>query len=151
MPTPLSNTGKLLTWLGARDMPVMALAEVAKLNGIRFASTTKLNEAFRDVAPLNADTSEKLLALVEEIETLCQRAQPLRLDLSDGAAVYSWLTQFRQERMFVMVLCDLLAGEDGEHNQYPRRISLPVGTNSKQGESMSGGSRMDGLWKRLRV
>ncbi len=94
----------LLNGLSLRSMPVAEFATIAKLENIRFASTTKLNEAFRDLAPIRGDVALQLWELWKEIDTLCRRAEPLKLDLSDGAEVYQWLQSYRRDELYIYIV-----------------------------------------------
>lgn len=95
---------KLIADLDERGMPVAALAEVARLDGIRFASTSRLNQAFREVnpLPLRDDTAEQLMNLWGEILSLqfwlYVAGLPFRIDLKDGAKVYEWLQVIRKQQ-----------------------------------------------------
>jgi hypothetical protein len=111
MPTQLSIEGRLLDGLGARNMPVAAFADVAKLDGIRFASTTKLNESFRDSGsiPLNSDTAARCWALWQEIEEMCQSFHPFQLSLKDGEQVHGWLVARRKGEIFHIVVDGLVS------------------------------------------
>jgi hypothetical protein len=95
MPTPHSIDGKLLAGFELRGMPVSEFAVVARAEGIRGASKTVLNEAFRDVKALPNETASQLWALWQEIEELCQRSAPFVLDLSDGKRAHDWLVAYR--------------------------------------------------------
>ena len=96
MPTPHSIDGKLLAGLELRRMPVAQFSIVAGFEGIRNASTTKLNEAFRDVDPLPNETAARLWALWLEIDELARSVEPLTLDLRNGKLVHEWLVKHRQ-------------------------------------------------------
>ena len=113
MPTQFSIDAKLLAGLELRGMPVSEFAKVAGLENIRGASKTVLNESFRDVRPLKNDVAERCWTLWLEIEAMCQKAEPLKLDLFDGAKVHEWLKAFRREEIFMLVI-DTLSGKDGE-------------------------------------
>ncbi len=104
MPTALSIDGKLLAGLDLRGMPVSEFAKIAALENIRGASKTKLNEAFRDVAPLQNETALKCWSLWEEIEGLCKSLEPFALSLGDGDKVHRWLTAVRNKRVVSVVL-----------------------------------------------
>jgi hypothetical protein len=107
MPTPYSIDGRLMTALDAHGMPVAEFAKTAALEGVRGASKTVLNESFRDVRPLKNEVAERCWALWGEIAAMCQKAEPLRLDLSDGLKVHEWLKAFRDEHIFVLVISEL--------------------------------------------
>ncbi len=95
---------KLLTEMEERRMPVAALAETARLDGIRFASLSRLNQVFRDrdPLPLRDEVAQQILNLWQEIQGLqfwCYVCDvPFQLNFSDGARVYEWLQMLR-ERM----------------------------------------------------
>lgn len=93
---------KLISEMDERGMPVAALAEVARLDGIRFASRTKLNQAFQDqnAVPLKPETAEQIVKLWVEIMGIqfwCYVAGvPFKLDFRDGAQVHEWLMMLRE-------------------------------------------------------
>ena len=96
---------KLIAEMDERGLPVAAFAETARLNGIKFASTSRLNQAFRSVdpLPLRDDTAQQIWNLWQEIQALqfwtyVITSMPLKLDFSNGAKVHESLLMLR-ERM----------------------------------------------------
>jgi len=95
------NYKQLLIGLEERGMPVAELAKLADLDGIRFASKTRLNEAFRETEPipLRGETGEQVLKLWLEVEAMIHDAYVktpwATMDLSDGARVHTSLQIFR--------------------------------------------------------
>lgn len=95
---------QLITEMDERGMPVAAFAEVARLDGVRFASTSRLNQAFRNVnpLPLRDDVAEQLTRLWGEIVNLqlwCYVAGlPFKIDFRDGSRVYEWVQAVRSWR-----------------------------------------------------
>jgi hypothetical protein len=119
MPTQLSIDGRLLEGLELRGMPVAEFAVVAAKENIRFASKTKLNEAFRDVAPLRPETALALWALWTEIDEMCESFRPFKLDLSSGELTHQILGLRRAGKVFSVVISSApeigVGGKDGEH------------------------------------
>jgi len=109
MPKPYSIDAKLLAGLELRGMPVSEFSKVAALDGIRGASKTKLNEAFRDADPLENEVAFNCWKLWEEIETLCQNFEPFVLSLRDGEQVHQWLKAVRNNEVVSVVF----VGTDG--------------------------------------
>ena len=105
---------KLLADIGLRNMSVEAFAQTAFLDGIKFASKARLNEAFRDKnpKPLRDDVAEQVWTLWKEIESMAlevyARAPWAVMDLSDGNRVHASLEIFRG--------CRMLRGEQNESN-----------------------------------
>ena len=100
----LSGIDKMLNdALIARSMPVDQFAITATLDGIRFASKSKLFEAFRDVKPLGNETAVACWGLWKEIDTLARSVEPLTLNLKDGAKVHEWVTLLRAEQLRIQV------------------------------------------------
>jgi len=91
------NYKELIADLDRRGMPVAELAVVAAANGIRFASKTRLNEAFRDVnpIPLRDETAEQMARLWAEIESMIYEFLPFPLDVSNGARTHTSLELYR--------------------------------------------------------
>ena len=85
-------------------MPVESFAALASLEGIRGASRARLHESFRSGRSLRNDVALRLLSLWQEVQTLCERAQPLKLDLRDAQLVYRWLTAVRAEKFYIVVI-----------------------------------------------
>jgi hypothetical protein len=115
MQTQFSIDYRLNEGLQNRGMPVQAFASLAELEGIRFASKSKLFDAFAGRKSLQNETAEALWSLWLEIETLCRSFEPYRLDLSDGPLVHQWLasrreTEFgaRREGCSPMYACTIL-------------------------------------------
>ena len=124
MPAKLSIDAKLLARLELRGMPVSEFAKIAALEHIRGASKTVLNESFRDVRPLKNDVAERCWDLWLEIEAMCQKAEPLKLDLFDGGQVHEWLKALRREEIFLLVL-NTLSGDDAKETPPKEKPSEP--------------------------
>ena len=122
---------KLLTELEERRMPVAALAETARLDGIKFASLSRLNQAFRDrdPLPLRDEVAQQILNLWNEISmvqfwTYVLVGAPLKLDFSDGQKVYDGLLVMRR-RM-----------REEQENSNDSNATIPVATiTATQGQS----------------
>jgi len=101
---------KLLADIGLRNMSVEAFAQTALLDGIKFASKARLNEAFRDKnpKPLRDDAAEQVWNLWQEIESMAleiySHAPWAVMDLSDGNRVKASLEIFRG--------CQVLKGQE---------------------------------------
>lgn len=91
MQTQFSIDHRLNEVLQKRSMPVQAFAIVAEKRGIRFASKSKLFDAFAGRKSLQNETAKSLWDLWQEIDALCKAFEPYRLDLSDGEEVHQWL------------------------------------------------------------
>jgi hypothetical protein len=95
------NYKQLLADLEQRGMPVAEFAVVLAANGIRFASKTRLNEAFRETnpIPLRDDIAEKVWHLWQEIEAMAIEVYTTSpyavMNLADGARVHTSLQIFR--------------------------------------------------------
>jgi hypothetical protein len=106
---------KLLADIGLRGMSVEEFARVIALDGIRFASKPRLNEAFRDSKPnpLRDDVAMQVLALWREIEAIAlevySHAPWAVMDLSDGNRVHASLEIFRG--------CQVLKGTNSSDQQ----------------------------------
>lgn len=92
MQTQFSIDYRINEGLQRRSMPVQAFAVVAEKEGIRFASKSKLFDAFAGRKGLQNETALELWNLWEKIETLCRSFEPFKLDLSNGEHVHQWLT-----------------------------------------------------------
>jgi hypothetical protein len=83
-------------------MPVPEFALVAKLDGIRFASKTRLHEAFLENNPLREDVAKQVQDLWDEIRSLQFEAYALgvtmKLNFSNGERVHTAL-MVRRDRM----------------------------------------------------
>lgn len=94
---------KLITDLDEHGMPVAEFAAVLRLENVRFASKTRLNEAFRDInpVPLRDDTAHEVLRIWTEISMLqfwlyVATGTTLKVDLSNGEKVHEWLVDLRR-------------------------------------------------------
>jgi len=115
MPSKFSIDGRLKDGLDRCGMPVSEFAKVAALENIRYASKTVLNEAFRDVKPLQPDTALSLWQLFQEIEGMCHGFRPYILNLVNGEQVHQWLVARRNSELVAYVL-DLVK-PSGEEQQ----------------------------------
>jgi len=126
MSTALSFKNRLAAWLKRRNMPAQTFAELLKLDGLDSgASQAKIFSVLRDPHPsadFKNDVIERLSPLLVELENMCLKFEPVPLDLRDAEKVHQLLTQFRGERIFVLVLCELLSGKDGEVYIEAKRI-----------------------------
>src|SRR6266478_4771722 len=94
---------KLIAEMDERGMPVAALAETARFDGIKFASTSRLNQAFRSVdpLPLRDEVAQQIWNLWAEISmlqfwTYILVGAPLKLDFTNGQKVYDGLCAMRK-------------------------------------------------------
>lgn len=94
--------------LQMRGMPVEEFAKTAAAEGIRYASKSKLFEAFRGVKALSNETALDCWNLWKEIDQLSRSVEPLILDLSDGERVHRWLQARRLEQLSVCVSTESL-------------------------------------------
>ena len=104
MPTKYSIDGRLLEGFELRGMPVAEFSKSADAEGIRGASKTVLNEAFRDVRPLKNEVAERLWELWKEIDEMAKSFEPFSLDLSDGLRVHDWLKARREGTVYSVVV-----------------------------------------------
>jgi hypothetical protein len=88
---------KLLISLEEKNVPVAEFAKIVALDGIRFASKTRLNEAFRDVnpIPLRDDVAEQVWDLWQEILLMSYESLPYPMDLTNGERTHASLQIFR--------------------------------------------------------
>jgi hypothetical protein len=103
MLSTLGIDNKLKTALELRGMPTEAFAQLAGLENIRYASKSKLFEAFRGVKALSNETALALWELWCEVERLCSDVTPLTLNLSDGGRVHEWIVARRKEELHVNI------------------------------------------------
>lgn len=66
-------------------------------------SPSRLNQAFRKGRALDNAVATQLLALRDELESLCREAAPLALDLSNSQVVHDLLTARREGRLRIAV------------------------------------------------
>src|SRR5260370_29057267 len=92
------NYKEMLAGLGERGMTVPEFATFLALAGVRFASKTRLNEAFRekDSLPLRDDVAEEVWNLWLELEEMRTCLLPYSVDLSSGARAHAQLMIFRE-------------------------------------------------------
>jgi len=95
-------TAQLKQWLLYRSMSTDAFASLAKLEGIGGCSETRLRQAFGGRA-FDGPLSLRLWDLRNEIETICKKVEPLKLDLSDAAVIHDLLRAWRGEELVVIV------------------------------------------------
>ncbi len=91
------NYKEMLAGLGERGMTVPEFAVFLALVGVRFASKTRLNEAFRekDSIPLRDDVAEEVWNLWLELEEMHACFLPYRVDMVSGARTHAQLMLFR--------------------------------------------------------
>ena len=110
--TTLSIEAQLKQWLRQRGMSTDAFASLARLEGIPGCSETRFRQAFGGRC-FDAPLSLRLWDLLNEIEALCQKVEPLVLDLSDATVVHKLLKQRRNEELLVIVMGpDQIAAEN---------------------------------------
>lgn len=104
---------KLLAGLELRRMPIEEFARVLQLDGVRFASRARLNQAFRG-EPLRDDTAEQVWSLWKELESMALETYASApwavLSFADGGRVHTGLQIFRSWQANF----EALKGEDGK-------------------------------------
>ena len=94
---------ELIADLDKHNMPVAEFATVLRLEGVRFASKTRLNEAFRDIdpIPLRDDVAQQVLKVWSEINIMqfwlyVVTGTSIKIDLSNGERVHEQLVDLRR-------------------------------------------------------
>lgn len=101
----LSFETRLDDWLRLRRMTVQTFAAIVKMDGAGDgAGQARLFMALRGEKALPNEVAERLWKLWQEIEALCQRAEPLWLDLSDGLQIYEWLKASREGSVYFIAV-----------------------------------------------
>jgi hypothetical protein len=86
---------EILTGLEKYNMTVPEFAVFLTLADVRFASKTRLNEAFRGLA-LRDDVAQQVWSLWQELEEMRTCLLPYSVDLSSGARAHAQLMIFRE-------------------------------------------------------
>ena len=93
---------QLLAWIETRDVPVQTFADILRLSGVKGASKTRLNEAFRDQNQIRltddvAVEVEKVWSILREIE---HTAGLLQISFLDAEHVHLLVSLWRRGFVF---------------------------------------------------
>jgi len=122
-------------------MSIPAFAELVALEGIPYASKSRLNQAWseKDTVPMRDDIAERISNLWHEIREMSDCFLPYRLDLSEATRVHSQLSLYRKAVMEgALQFLGVNINSNGNDTEPADNIQAQGGPNFDKGNAVNG-------------